>query len=317
MITEDILYKERKWNKSDYNRWADFIELCCYFSSDRFISYDDVVKILCYDILENGSQDHSTKYDSETTRIISYFDLIKYREETLGDAYPFILDEDLCLSLNDKIHEKAYYYFFFLIASNTCFVNKSMMNKITLKFEKLCCNLLSVLQPNGAITEVFGTSREKEIYTGSLRKRITAIAKNLNTYTTKPFDEDNQYDIPSGDNGIDLITYYNIDGNAFMPFSFGQCSCSYDQWRYKQDSISFDKWNKRIDNLIQFSGYMFVPFDCRMTSGRFERNTDISTILIDRHRLFILIDKCIENEVSLESINEILDEIFDIQTSSL
>lgn len=285
----ELVLKKPNWKKSEYNRWADYIELLCITNEDHFISIDDFYKIL-FEENESGDEEHSSKYDGQMTLIKGYFDLLKYRHKTLGDFYPFKMSDNASIEFNVNIDEYNMYYLFFLISSNTCFVSSKIMYELTMSFEKVCADLLDLIQPKGAKTQIFGTSKEDNEFKGNLRSRIITLASCLNTITTKSFDNDPQYDCSGGDNGIDLISYYQLDNNEFIPFSFAQCSCSYDQWELKQESIGYEKWERRLNDITSYLKYMFVPFDCRRADGTFDNITSIYTILIDRHRLKGLLD---------------------------
>ena len=82
------------------------------------------------------------------------------------------------------------------------------------------------------------------------------------------------------------MSYQDLyDNNPFIPISFAQCACSYEEWSDKQHSVHIDKWRKRIEGLAPYIQFTFVPFYCRDAGGAFENKTNISSCLIDRYRI--------------------------------
>ena len=153
-------------------------------------------------------------------------------------------------------------------------------------------NVRMLYRPRGAQIELFGTSREACFFVGSLRERIKQLAKCLGTETTKRFDKEERFDsIFGGDGGIDIVAFTPIDEAGFIPFSFSQCTCSYDKWKDKQTSIGEELWNSYVELGVHYAQYMFVPFSCHNSRGKFCNETRIKTYLIDRLRIIKLIEK--------------------------
>ena len=137
--------------------------------------------------------------------------------------------------------------------------------------------------PVDARTELFGTTRDTNLFHGNLRSRIEQLAEFLGAQTTKTMDADKRYDrIKAGDAGLDIVSFLKLDEASHIPVALAQCTCSYDEWINKQESINSDTWRTRIDPIAPFWRYMYVPFYCHNASGKFEQLTDIHTCLIDR-----------------------------------
>ncbi|MMZ51923.1 hypothetical protein D1872_136710 [compost metagenome] len=294
MALPDKIHTLPTWSKKDANKWADYIELSCLKSIDKFFSVDDMLDHYSDERpeeLDRGSQDHSAKYDRIASTISIYFDLIKFRSDTLGECYPFELEDNKSISLKEKIEDIHLFYFFLLFSSNTSFFDPSTVYSLTHAFEDISATILHSISSPLAITEVFGTSRPNTngMYRGSIRERISTLAKNISAVTSKVFDSDPRYNTSSGDGGLDLVSYIRLDEMPFIPLSFGQCACSYDDWEDKQSSINPDKWLSRLNNLAPYLQFTFVPFYCRRSNGEFDNPTGIHTCLIDRHRIFKII----------------------------
>jgi hypothetical protein len=279
------------WSSKDSNKWADFIELSCLNNSDHLISIDDMLDHYSDerpDDLERGSQEHSAKYDQIVSEMYNYFDLIKFRSETLGDYYPFELDENRSITLKNDLNIPQLFYLFLLFSSNVFLFDGTTSYALTHAFEDLSSTILHSISSPLAITQVFGTSRDGDdrvSYKGNLRKRISALADNICAVTSKSFDADSMYDVSGGDGGIDLISFIPLDDMPFIPVSFAQCACTYDRWEEKQNSISSERWGRRFGNLAPYLQFTFIPFYFRRANGEFENPTRILTCIMDRHRI--------------------------------
>jgi hypothetical protein len=294
MIERGKILNIPTWSKSEANRWADFIELYCLHVDDHVVSVDDVLDLFSDNEIEvsgRGTKEHSSQYDTLVSHIEDYFKLMKYRFDTYSEYYPFELEDNKSIFFQQHITEKTLHYIFLLLCSSISFMDQQSRYKITHIFEEYCCPLMKTMMPPHAKTELFGTAKMNNIFEGKLRKRIEQLASLLGAQTTKTFDQDRKYnDIPGGDGGLDIVSFISLDDAPHKPIAFGQCTCSYDEWRKKQDTISYNYWHKRIAPLVPFLEYMYVPFFCRYASGQFENSSDIHTCLIDRGRILKILE---------------------------
>lgn len=302
-----------KWSKNDNNRWADFIELSCLNNQDNFITIDDILDHFTDERPEEtdrGSIDHSPEYDKLRSKVNDYFIYINFRAETLGKYYPFIVSEN-SIKLKDRITKYNEFYFFLLFSSNLAFFDESTRFILAHAFEDMSCDILRLISSPLATTHVFGTSRDTGggNYKGNLGKRISSLAKNINSTTTKSFDDDKLFNAPGGDGGLDLVSYIPVDNMPFIPISFAQCACSYNEWEIKQASIRYDIWNQRIENMSPYLQFTFVPFYYRHADGSFENFTNIITCLYDRLRIFRVIRRTIIKKFQKHRIYCIVKEI--------
>lgn len=292
IIEQQKLEKKHDWSSSEINRWADYIELLC-IKEDTITESDIVEECLEGDFeneLARGEREHSLKMDSLYNKISDYFKILESREYVCGEYYPFEVRNGDCLCYRGICDEKKKQYIFLLLCSSISLM--ASYHKYTDSFEKLCRLLMKELSPKGTTVELFGTSRESELFTGTLRDRIKKLAKCLGTETTKRFDQNAKFDsIFGGDGGIDIVAFTSIDEAGFVPFSFSQCTCSYDKWKEKQTSIGVEQWGAYIELGVHYPQYMFVPFSCHNSQGKFCDETSIKTFLIDRLRIIKLIEK--------------------------
>lgn len=318
IIEKTRLDLKPEWKTSEYNRWADYIELLCL--RGEIITLDDIIDIWCDNDMDNeydrGGDTHLENSSDLETQIEDYFTLLCTRKKECGEYYPFELQEKNCLVLLKKLSEKQKQYIFLLMCSSICFMSRTDLQKYTAEFEKFSKVIMSILVPENTVVELFGTTRADSIFKGTLRERIKTLAKCLGANTTKSFDNNPKYDnIKGGDDGLDIVAFLSIDEAQAIPFAFAQCTCSFDKWVEKQNSISHDNWHTKIDSLVSYPVFMLVPFSCHDNKGKFYDTTSIHTFLIDRIRIIKLIEKNKEKKMIQEMIREfssrlIVDKIF-------
>lgn len=200
------------------------------------------------DELQRGEAEHSLKYDKLSSVIGNYYEIIKYRKSKHPEYYPFDIEDDRCIVLKDNLENKHLHYIYLLLCSSLSFMDQSSMQKITHAFEKYCCPFMRLLVPVDARTELFGTTRDTNLFHGNLRSRIEQLAEFLGAQTTKTMDADKRYDrIKAGDAGLDIVSFLKLDEASHIPVALAQCTCSYDEWINKQESINSDTWRTRID----------------------------------------------------------------------
>ncbi len=294
IINDTKLETKPKWSKKEYNRWADFIELICI--KNKIVTVDDVLDIWCDGDIDNsidsGGEEHSEKMDLLYIVIADYFGILSSREKFCSDYYPFEIEGKDCIKLREMLTDKHKQYIYFLLSSSIALMDKATSDIYTSSFEKICRLIMKQLFPDEAIVELFGTTRGTGIFEGTLRDRIEKLAECLGVTTTKRFDRNPNFDaIHGGDGGLDVIAYQPIDAAGPIPFSFAQCTCSYDKWIEKQNSIGEMRWKTYLEISINYPQYMFVPFSCHDSKDKFYNETGIYTILVDRIRIIRLIKK--------------------------
>ncbi len=295
MIIDDRkLEKRPEWSNRECNRWADYIELVCI--KDKIATIDDILDIWCDGDIDNsidsGGQKHAEKIDSLYNDMTDYFAILSSREKFCSDYYPFEVNGKDCIRLRDILTDKHKKYIYLLLSSSIVLMDRSTSNIYTTSFEKICRLIMKQLFPDEAVVELFGTTRGTGVFEGTLRARIEKLAECLGVTTTKRFDRNPNFDaIHGGDGGLDIFAYQPIDAAGPIPFSFAQCTCSYDKWIEKQNSVGEMRWKSYLEISINYPQYMFVPFSCHDSKDKFYNETAIYTILVDRIRIIRLIEK--------------------------
>lgn len=272
MIKTDKQLKVPKWSKNEINRWADYIELRCLYMDDHLVSKDDVLDIFIdedLDELQRGEAEHSLKYDKLSSVIGNYYEIIKYRKSKHPEYYPFDIEDDRCIVLKDNLENKHLHYIYLLLCSSLSFMDQSSMQKITHAFEKYCCPFMRLLVPVDARTELFGTTRDTNLFHGNLRSRIEQLAEFLGAQTTKTMDADKRYDrIKAGDAGLDILhweSWHTPDNSDYRIFPRFQLlvtkSAGIQLWHYYHSP--FHRCRLMFQFLQQFLPSCLHPGICR------------------------------------------------------
>jgi hypothetical protein len=283
------------------NRWADFIELLCLENLDKEISLNDIITIYIQEgPVESsiGDDDHGEKVDKLRAKFMEIYRYIFSRMTYIKDFYPFSkIDEDTIKASN--LDDKKLMYIFLLFASNTrYFIDKKIPPVFTSCFERISVNILKIIYPNFQ-NETFGTTSKKGeyFYGGLLIDKLKRLACCLNTNLTEKANNSPQFRNPSGDGGIDLVSFKGLDldtcKSSMLPVCMGQCSCSYDDWIQKQSSIKSFMMDSYFIDFARCHEYMFVPFPLRGINGNWatEEMVKIQTIIIDRIRFLNILEK--------------------------
>jgi hypothetical protein len=306
------------------NKWADFLELLCLESPDKEISLNDIMTMYTQEELSgisDGDEEHSQKVDAIRSNFIEIFRYIFSRINYMDDFYPFIkIDEDTIKM--SVIDEKKLLYFFLLFVSNTGYItDNSLPNFLRMSFERISIDIMKLLYPNFR-NELFGTSTQKGEYFhgGLLINKLDKLGKCLSTSLKEKAKSNPHFNHPSGDGGMDLVSFKKLDKDicsSFMiPFCIGQCSSSYSEWHTKQISITKDTLNNLFEDIAVYHEYMFISFPLRGINGKWalEEATKIQTIIIDRIRFLniLTISKTatvLNNDISnrMKKIMEIFD----------
>lgn len=278
----------------DKNVWADFVELSCLTNIDREISLGDMLDIAMSEGSEGperGSDAAGEQEDSYRRQFTDIFHYLENRSHILGAYYPFtFIDEDTItidianLSLEQRL------YLFLLYCSNLSRFDHSSRSSLTKEFEAISRFILARIYPTYHV-ETFGTASNPTdlFYGGNLIERMEKLAQCLHTELSPSTKSNPRYQKPSGDGGLDLVGFSQLDNESsavpFIPLCFAQCACSVDQWKNKQSSIKFDEWNPRLLQLPRYCEFIFVPFSLRGSDGKWSPTDADQMVVIPIDRI--------------------------------
>lgn len=282
------------------NVWADYVELICLTSLDREISLSDMLAIASEDIPDGpvrGLDETGEQEDAFYQKFLDIFKYLENRANMLNDAYPFSFTDEDTISIDfARLSTKQTFYLFLLYCSNLACFSKPDQHRLTKEFEVVSKYILQQIFPSFHI-EVFGTatSQDDMFYGGRLIERFEKLADCLHTEVKSATRENPRYNRTSGDGGLDLVAFTQIDGAGtevpFIPLCFAQCACSVDKWKEKQSSIKFDEWNQRFEQIAHYCEFIFVPFSLRGPDGKWcgTEADRIVVIPVDRIRFLHII----------------------------
>lgn len=331
-------------DESDYNVWADYIELLVLLHPDRKLSVEalkdrlldendnDAKKALKQinalskkvvtpqiDQIADDQFENDTDPEDEQrikTSLLGIVDYMKCRRTIVPDYYPFSIDAKYSIELSNNITPKNKIYIVLLICSLIRVLNRAGGHsfRVTHRFESLCRYPFQLLTPAIAAVEYFGAggpaSENPTPAPTTFYEKVRNLALNLNLPLHPDFTPENAGTHNVGDGGLDWVAWFSFADNLHMkPTFFAQCACGND-WEEKLFDANKSKWNQFILFNYDYKLFHFIPKSFRDLNNRWLNNIKLhSAILIDRFRLIELLEKSgHENEV-VELYDDLLQEI--------
>ena len=302
------------------NKWADFVEFLCLESTDKEISLNDITSMYSREgVLDdsNGDEDQGEKDDKNRAQFIEIFRYIFSRMEFIGDFYPFVKVDEDTIKMVDVINEKYILYFFLLFSSNTGYITDPHIPPfLHQSFERISIDIMKIMYPNFR-NELFGTSTKRGecFYGGSVLSKLRKLGKFLGTPLTDRAKKNPRYKGPSGDAGLDVISFLQIDKPLctapMLPVCIGQCTTSYGNWHNKQLSIKNSSLCSLFQELAVYHELLFISFPLRGINGNwsFEEANKIQTIVIDRIRFLNILSNAEKSTVLNDEISNCIKEL--------
>ncbi|WP_339144712.1 hypothetical protein [Pseudoalteromonas galatheae] len=273
-------------SKSDLHYHADFIEIISLSCGEDGLNFDSL-------------------YDRYTEEQVSdYIEVIKERETSYADKYPFVLSGHTRLARRENISRIHLIYLFLLFCSHT---NKTTISPSSLRsqFEDLSKVALSKYLPDLAICHTIGkSSNENDHYVGTIVNKLNKLAEDLKCIKT--FEENDFSAQNSGDLGLDVVAWVPFDGDPhfhkIMQTYLCQCATGKD-WVKKQSEP------EKIKNVLRIPrasvDTLFVPYDLRSSDGTFHKFHEITIkLLFDRRRIINLFTGIEEDLAALGNLTE-------------
>jgi hypothetical protein len=211
---------------------------------------------------------------------------LRYRVSSLGESYPFAVEDGPVLVRAATVGDRRKFYLFLLIASLLARVDKSSRQHAARHFEVLSARLLKVLLGWRGEVAVFGTTSKlaESEFKGRLWTKIQQLATKLGEQVKIPEREVPKKD--NGDNGLDIVAHLGFGDSATGRLVlFGQCACTSD-WNTKQHSACEDAWAPVVSLSQPIVPITFIPFFFRDATGGWARTRDVHrTVVLDRLRL--------------------------------
>jgi len=265
----------------DIHTLADFIELLCLVTTDRFCSRDYVA-----DYIADQSADSGKEKRLGDGVLDDAFMQLAWRVSAFGKYYPFSLDEHgRVLDGKESLTKQQNLYAFLLLCANLPFIcDNRERNELADAFERASMQALRRLWPSKATVRKFG--RNQTQYVGAKWERLNTLSRDIGGQAALSADSYRARD--SGDGGIDLVAWLDLDCHEKqnIPSALGQCACSRDDWRSKQYEISVGRLSTHLRPSHPWMQLIFIPHSFRNNSGKWAVSGDTEQcIVIDRLRI--------------------------------
>jgi len=264
----------------DIHTLADFIELLCFVTTDRFFSRDYVADYIFDQSMDSGKEKRPGNEELDDA-----FMQLAWRVDAFGGHYPFSLDaHSRVLCGDESLTKQQNLYAFLLLCANLPFIcNRAERNKLADAFERASMLALRRLWPDKASVRSFGKSQTE--YVGAKWERLNDLSRDIGGQAGLSAAHFRACD--SGDGGIDLVAWLDLDDHEKMniPSALGQCACSRDDWPNKQLAISADALSDLRPSHLWMK-LIFIPHSFRNNLGTWAVPNDVKqSVVMDRLRI--------------------------------
>lgn len=261
------------------------------------------------ELLDEARENDAENHDALERKIDFIWSQLEYRESSLNDVYPYMVDGDELHMLNDLTDIQKIYCFLTCCSRLRSFSAFTDFGSISHKWAKyftfLCKEAVRALAPAGkkASVRIFDVgSPDRNLYYGTdLRKALPVLARDLGVIGR---NEENCNQTSSGDGGFDIIVDYGFDDSLTSNYAIlGQCGAQETEWPTKiLESHSLNLRHYFHTN-YDYTSVMFTPVFYKQSNGRWvnERHTN-GVLLLDRQRIINLIrDMSFEKKITQSS----------------
>ena len=271
---------------------ADYAERACLANEDFDVDLDSLFERRNNHDIENDidvpSEDVSACDDKRETEASDIANLLRSRQDRLGDLYPFNITGDERIIFH-RDSTKTDIYVFFLLCSSFNYLAKSDQIAFANEFEKVCVAIVRKIFPHFQ-TEGFGTASSNNILTEShVWDRFTSLCGRLGTSVRGDVTPRRTN---SGDFGLDIVSWFHAheqENASHMPCIFAQCACTSDEAQMIAKQSDYQKATGKIDRLAPPLLLHFTPHCYRGTDGQWHDPSQIRTAFFDRLRLLLTI----------------------------
>lgn len=288
---------------------ADLVELLLLlnFNGHKTIHRNELASIIQQEaksietidseLLEQSRESDAEFQDTLEKKIDFIWGQLEYREASLNEIYPYMVDGDELIML-DTLSDIQKIYCFLTCCSRlrsfSAFTNfGSISHKWAKYFTFLCKEAVKALAPAGSRSAVrifdVGSSDRTSYYGTDLRLALPVLGRDLGVISS---NTENCNQTSSGDGGFDIIVDYGFDDNLTSNFGIlGQCGAQETEWPTKILESHAMNLRHYFQTNFDLPSVMFTPVFYKQSSGRWvnERHTN-GILLLDRQRIINLIE---------------------------
>lgn len=266
---------------SDIHTLADFIELLCLITPDRFCSRDYAA-----DYVADQSVDRDKGKQLSDRELDDAFMQLAWRADAFQDFYPFSLDaRGRILCGDDELTDRQDLYAFLLLCANLPFIQgRGERQELADAFERASMRALRRLWPANTSVRKFGKNQAE--YAGAKWERLNALSRDIGGQAMLSANTFRAHD--GGDGGIDLAAWLDLDLHEKLniPSALGQCACSRDDWPDKQSAISGARLGNHLRPSHPWMQLIFIPHSFRNNLGKWAVPGEIGeSVVMDRLRI--------------------------------
>lgn len=299
-MPEPILVDINKKPRQNYPfLWADYVELLALCSQDGRFSRGNLAEsaqegndLQTEDDDTDGEKEKDAGTEDQDDDIARRWDDIKRRLELRAKHFaywPFELKGNVLFSRFDADNPGHRLYVALLIAASYRLCHDERAGEVAAALEELTYLLMSAMMGKGWQVRPFGAHQSIATgYTGTLRKKLEALALDINGKLMKDASDYDPRD--TGDGGLDVVGWNSLgDTRGHMPIIFAQCGCSPTDWEHKQLSVSPAAIESHIKPQHPGAAWYVSPQDLYLSDSKWERASHVAgVVLLDRYRLLYL-----------------------------
>ena len=262
--------------KKYVNYWADYMELCCFFSADGEYTAADLA------VTVGGNGNDISQEMSE-----NIFSFLESRKYLFSGSWPFNIKRGPDrISLKSKRTVKQDFYVALLLSSNLGLFKRNF-HYFTSAFEHISEKLLKTYLPIDSQVYCMGAGNILPDSAAKSKKETPLDKMKFVAEQTrmKLCDEKLLGERKSGDFHIDVAGWKKYKKQNKAPgtvIMLGQCTCG-KEWDDKQYKITRSALSKLFNISESVIPVMMIPHSLRNTSGEWEHPMDVCPIiLLDR-----------------------------------
>lgn len=230
------------YGRSEFNQFADVVELLALFKKESGVSKGDVADFL-YGENDAPSEDEdddevneSENNDRRECFIDNIFKILNDRVVLFADLYPFEISRNIIV-LKEVINISEKNYIFLLISSSLD-IFKQFQPVLTTDFETLSYEAFKKYLPTAKVKQ-FG---ENSDYRGNAKDKIKQLAVDLGL-PIKEYEISQVNERNNQERGLDIVGWIPFEDNCQNKIVFlCQCACG-KKYEYKQhDTHRFESY---------------------------------------------------------------------------
>ncbi|ELI8280635.1 hypothetical protein ACHZIB_004322 [Yersinia enterocolitica] len=244
------------------------------------------------DISREGSD--AERSDRQERQLEDVWTQLEYRQSSLGDAYPFIIEGDF-ISLKENLTPTQRVYNLLVACSRLWSFksNRGLMQKWAKYFTIVSKYSLTALLPAHASVRIFDANSDdrRNYYGTDLRQALRILGKDLAVPSIIEAECDKADS--SGDAGFDLIATVDfLDGLSSNFGILGQCGAQGKEWPKKTLEAHAIKLRTYYQVHFDHPAVMFTPVFYRDSVGDWvDSSCCPGVIILDRARILHLLAK--------------------------